>query len=531
MNAKKGIRIDIWLISILLVYFLDNKNSLFIIEANAMEIKLKNPSANTTYNVYKNSTVDEFFRYRKHYDICDCSSKFIYFEQNVENKFNTTHFEIKANEEEIKKVIVKSKNKNIETKFTMKKVDQGLINLDVTHKCINKHKDNDKYWGVIDVDLYLSLETMEKINFQFVKFCKAPEVMGSLLTTLMLFAMSTLFVGVSTYSEISLEISEIKQEGEIKYWHSLLLILSGSLVLILIFYFFDFINYAFTILITFQISLAFYLCLKTLYEYLGFPTHKKFQNMNRKVCVSLLKIFKTDMEVYSFIILIITILTVIAYLLTKHWILNNIFGFCLVFTILSLFHIRSFKICAILLMSAFLYDVFWVYFSPYFFTQNVMVVAATSMNLPIKLEIPIFFETHPLKSCMFLGLGDLVLPGFVLKFCHRFDFLKNTKVYYISSLLLYVFALVLSGLAIAIVKYPQPVLFYMCPVLLIGIGIVAKRRNEGEIWNAEILEENLQVIFESTTGSMEHFSDLESKHDFSFTETTDSNSSSDDKVI
>ena len=87
-----------------------------------------------------------------------------------------------------------------------------------------------------------------------------------------------------------------------------------------------------------------------------------------------------------------------------------------------------------------------------------MVVAATSLNLPVKLEIPILFDNHPLKSCMFLGLGDLVLPGLIIRFCHRFDFIKKCNVYYFSSLGLYSIALCLSGIVVAVFKYPQPVL-------------------------------------------------------------------------
>ena len=60
-----------------------------------------------------------------------------------------------------------------------------------------------------------------------------------------------------------------------------------------------------------------------------------------------------------------------------------------------------------------------------------MVFAATSINLPIKLEMPIFFSPeHPLKTCLLLGLGDIVIPGFIIKFFKRFDFIKKTNVYY-----------------------------------------------------------------------------------------------------
>jgi signal peptide peptidase-like 2B len=472
--------------------------------------------SNFTYNVYQNNTLDEYFKYRKDYDICDCSPKMIYYEFRDQNM---TRFKIKQEDnlrlnsnEKIEKILVKSKNKNINLNFTLSpSVNNSTTLLDIYHTCKNKKEyTSDQSWGVIEVELYKSLETMEKIKFEFLKFCEPPEVLGSYITIILLFLMAVFIVAISTYSEITLELTEIKAEGEIKHYHGVLLIITGSLVLLLVFYFIKYINIFLTIFISFQIGFALYLCLKTLYEFLGFTTHKKFSNLNRKLkLIKFTSLF--DMEIYSFLILILSIITVISYIITRHWMLNNLFGFCLVFTILSIFHIRSFKICAILLTSAFLYDVFWVYFSSYFFSQNVMVVAATSLNLPVKLEIPILLDDHPLKSCMFLGLGDLVLPGLIIKFCHRFDFIKKSNVYYFSGLVLYLIALLLSGIVLAVFKYPQPVLFYISPLLICGISYIAYRRGEMDIWYAELLEENLSIShFEGDNQKVNHELSLES---------------------
>ena len=514
-----------------------------IIKIESIKINLiQGKEMETEREVYFNDTLDHFFYYHKNYDICDCSPKPIYYEYV---NSNVTRFNINLNEDEkIEKVFVKSDNSIINTNYTIDYFTNEEARLNIIHTCSYLYLPvRNRSWGVIHVELYKSLDTMERISFDFVKFCEPPELMGSYITILLLFLMSTFIVGVSTYSEIRLELTEIKPEGEIKCLHGVLLIGSGSLVLLIIFYFVNYINTIFTLLISFQIGLAFYLCLKTLYEFLGFTTHTKFLKLNKKV-VFIKMMLKVEIEVYSFILMIISAVTVGIYILTRHWVLNNIFGFCLVFTILSLFHIRSFKICAIMLISAFFYDVFWVYFSPYFFDQNVMVVAATSLNLPIKLEIPILFEDHPIKSCMFLGLGDLVLPGLVLKFCHRFDFIKNTKIYYPASILLYMLALSLSGIVIAVFKYPQPVLFYMCPVLLTGIGLISYKRKEVDIWNADLLEQDLHLRYEgardgreglgeiintlsnyNTDYNIPQMDDLENKTDLSFTESTDSNSS------
>lgn len=485
---------------------MDNK-FIFLIFLNLQiyfSIRIEFLKDNSSHVVYDTNKIymNEFFNYTNDKnDICDCSHKNIYYESHEENMTsfrinlqnsiykneeeildNVNNFENSKKYEKIEKINIFSEKQFISSNFTLKNDNEQNYTLDVYHSCQNFDKD---YWGLILIEITtynLTDNNTNLIKFNFIKFCRSPQYAGSVLTVVLLFLFSTLIIFISTRSKISVELTEEKQDGEIKSYHGLLLTITGSVVLLLIFYFIKYINIIFTIIVSLQCSLAFYLTVKTFYEDLQLP--QKFTKLNKKI------IFM-KIEIYSFIILWITIIIITSYLLTRHWILNNLLGFCLVYTILSLFHIKSFKICAILLICAFMYDVFWVYFSPYFFKKNVMLMAATNLNLPIKLEIPILFQSHPLKSCMFLGLGDLVLPGFVVKFGRRFDFLKNTNIYYYSALALYLTALCLSGLVIIIFNYPQPVLFYMCPVLLIGMNYIACRRKETDIWHSELLEENL----------------------------------------
>ncbi len=53
----------------------------------------------------------------------------------------------------------------------------------------------------------------------------------------------------------------------------------------------------------------------------------------------------------------------IFYFLTKHWIINDIIGFCLAFTTLTLSFIirKSFMLCFVCLFTFFAYDTFWVF--------------------------------------------------------------------------------------------------------------------------------------------------------------------------
>ncbi|KMT14590.1 hypothetical protein BVRB_4g073600 [Beta vulgaris subsp. vulgaris] len=70
------------------------------------------------------------------------------------------------------------------------------------------------------------------------------------------------------------------------------------------------------------------------------------------------------------------------YAAKKHWLANNILGLAFCIQGIEMLSLGSFKTGAILLGGLFLYDIFWVFFTP------VMVSVAKSFDAPIKLLFP-----------------------------------------------------------------------------------------------------------------------------------------------
>lgn len=128
---------------------------------------------------------------------------------------------------------------------------------------------------------------------------------------------------------------------------------------------------------------------------------------------------------------------VIVWLISGHWLLNNILGISICIAFVSHVRLPNIKVCVLLLACLFVYDIFWVFFSEMIFGANVMVSVATqqasnpvhtvadSLSLPglqliaKKLEMPvkIVFPRNlmggivPGSSAMefmMLGLGDMV---------------------------------------------------------------------------------------------------------------------------
>ncbi|MCD7459772.1 Signal peptide peptidase-like 1 [Datura stramonium] len=146
--------------------------------------------------------------------------------------------------------------------------------------------------------------------------------------------------------------------------------------------------------------------------------------------------------------------TVIAWLVSGHWILNNLLGISLCIAFVSHVRLPNIKICAMLLVCLFVYDIFWVFYSERFFGANVMVSVATqqasnpvhtvanSLSLPglqlitKKLELPvkIVFPRNLLGGVvpgyaaidfMMLGLGDMAIPSMLLALVLCFDHRKS----------------------------------------------------------------------------------------------------------
>ncbi|KAK1156178.1 minor histocompatibility antigen H13-like isoform X2 [Acipenser oxyrinchus oxyrinchus] len=149
------------------------------------------------------------------------------------------------------------------------------------------------------------------------------------------------------------------------------------------------------------------------------------------------------------------------YILKKHWIANNLFGLAFALNGVELLHLNNVSTGCILLGGLFVYDVFWV------FGTNVMVTVAKSFEAPIKLVFPQDFLEKGLAANNFamLGLGDIVIPGIFIALLLRFDVSlnKNSRTYFYTGFLAYIFGLGLTIFVMHTFKHAQPALLYLVP--------------------------------------------------------------------
>jgi hypothetical protein len=165
-----------------------------------------------------------------------------------------------------------------------------------------------------------------------------------------------------------------------------------------------------------------------------------------------------------------------AYLITNHWITNNVFGVIFSITAIEMTNLGSFRNGALLLVGLFFYDVFWV------FGTEVMVTVAKNIDGPIKLIYPRGEGLNP----SILGLGDIVIPGFFIAMVLRFDWSLAKKTaqgviderYFRTCLIAYAGGITATFLVMIVFNAAQPALLYLVPACLGSVLVLAMKNKE-----------------------------------------------------
>ncbi|TVU36068.1 hypothetical protein EJB05_17981, partial [Eragrostis curvula] len=173
------------------------------------------------------------------------------------------------------------------------------------------------------------------------------------------------------------------------------------------------------------------------------------------------------------------------------WVGQNLMGICMMILVLQVVHMPNIKVASALLISAFLYDIFWVFISPFIFKKSVMITVARGTDdgpsLPMVLKMPKEFDAW--NGYDMIGFGDILFPGLLVAFSFRYDRTHGkdlTDGYFIPLMLGYAFGLSCTYLGLYIMKSGQPALLYLVPSTLGVMTILGAKRGElSQLWNAK----------------------------------------------
>ncbi|XP_062244321.1 signal peptide peptidase-like 2A isoform X4 [Platichthys flesus] len=172
------------------------------------------------------------------------------------------------------------------------------------------------------------------------------------------------------------------------------------------------------------------------------------------------------------------------------WILQDLLGVAFCLNFMKTISLSNFKICVILLSLLLVYDVFFVFITPFFTKNGVSIMVqvalgpdASGERLPVVMRVPRFSAwAQNLCGMQFsiLGYGDIIVPGLLVAYCSRFDVWINSpkKIYFVSCCIAYLLGMILTFVVMLLSGMGQPALLYLVPFTLITSAVVAGCRGE-----------------------------------------------------
>ncbi|XP_020899114.1 signal peptide peptidase-like 2B isoform X2 [Exaiptasia diaphana] len=266
-------------------------------------------------------------------------------------------------------------------------------------------------------------------------------------------------------------------------------------LLLLLFFFYSVLVYVVIVLFVFASCNGLFECLTPVVLWLPLGSCKVPPNR--------LPVFKNEPQIRIILLAIFCVAFAVWWGIERNasyaWILQDILGIAFCISLLKNIRLPNLKVCMILLILLLIYDIFFVFITPLFSAsgKSVMVEVATGGNhkeqLPMVLKIPKIAKS-PSSVCLrpysLLGFGDILVPGLFIGFCHSFDIMQNTpkKIYFVATSIAYGVGLILTFIALFIMKKGQPALLYLVPCILItGIVIALVRKEFRKLWTGKMV--------------------------------------------
>ncbi|XP_016065244.1 PREDICTED: signal peptide peptidase-like 2B isoform X1 [Miniopterus natalensis] len=264
-------------------------------------------------------------------------------------------------------------------------------------------------------------------------------------------------------------------------------------MLVLLYYFYDHLVYVIIGIFCLASSTGLYSCLSPLVQRLPFG--------KCRICNNSLPYFHKCPQVRMLLLALFCVAVSVVWGIFRNedqwaWILQDALGIAFCLYMLKTIRLPTFKACTLLLLVLFIYDVFFVFITP-FLTKSgnsIMVEVATGPSdsathekLPMVLKVP-RLNASPLALCdrpfSLLGFGDILVPGLLVAYCHRFDIqVQSSRVYFVACTIAYGIGLLVTFMALALMQRGQPALLYLVPCTLITSGALALWRGElGMFW-------------------------------------------------
>lgn len=201
---------------------------------------------------------------------------------------------------------------------------------------------------------------------------------------------------------------------------------------------------------------------------------KNYLNLNGFTLITPFEIYPKHSIIFNYgslFALFASLFITVNYFLTGSFIYSNIIAINFMINTLTLVKFPSIKVATLFLSLFFIYDIYFV------FGSDVMVTVAKTVDLPMKLLVPIL-DGETIRFSL-LGLGDIIIPGEFCLICYELGL-----DYFIVSIVFYIVGLLMSFIALNYFNIGQPALLYLVPCLIGSTMIYSMVRGEfSRFWN------------------------------------------------
>lgn len=160
----------------------------------------------------------------------------------------------------------------------------------------------------------------------------------------------------------------------------------------------------------------------------------------------------------------------------RNWATNNLCSVVIALSVLAYFRKMTARQCMALTMGIMAYDAAAVFLSGHMLKLVEGVGGSTGSLIAIPSGL-----ASGSATAFFIGLGDVVFPGFIVVVAYRLGKLKGAT----GAILGYVAGLAVAIAVLSIFRFPQPATIYLVPATLLGfIACVPRRSEEPDIMRA-----------------------------------------------
>ncbi|KAL1417952.1 hypothetical protein MTO96_006018 [Rhipicephalus appendiculatus] len=177
------------------------------------------------------------------------------------------------------------------------------------------------------------------------------------------------------------------------------------------------------------------------------------------------------------------------------WILQDFLGSAFAINILRCVHFPNFKIITLISVLLFFDDIFMVFITS-LLTKDVSVMESVALgvqDLPVLMRVPYFFPGESAVcngNIMFLGYGDIAVPGLAVAYCRSYDVIvkKGVPWYFLLAIVCYAAGLVMAMTASRLMNTGQPALLYLIPAILLPVILLAWCRGDlKKFWSGDFV--------------------------------------------